>query len=81
MESDEKMTVALVLRRNFALGKDVRWFCRVLSCALALYRQDVASLLRREQQILNNPMIHQHLLLLRHCRHFYRNTFGRHSSV
>jgi hypothetical protein len=56
-ESEDEMTIAQVLRRNFALGKDVRWFCRVLSCALAFYREDVASLLRRDHQQQQNDTL------------------------
>lgn len=35
--------------RELRFGKDVRWFCRVLSTALAFYRKDVESEERRPQ--------------------------------
>jgi Cdc6-like AAA superfamily ATPase len=40
--------IQLILERNYKLGKDLRWFCRVVSCALALYREDCQSMLRRQ---------------------------------
>jgi hypothetical protein len=51
---DEKQhRIYKILERNYQLGKDLRWFCRVVSCALSLYREDVHSLLRNES---SSPM-------------------------
>jgi len=47
---DKQQRIQYILERNFQLGKDLRWFCRVLSCALALYREDLQSLIRRQSK-------------------------------
>ena len=45
--ADEKEDlISEALQRNYNLGKDLRWFSRVVSCALSLYREDCLSILR-----------------------------------
>jgi len=39
-EESEDAKVRAMLRRNYQLGKDVRWFCRVLTVALSLLAGD-----------------------------------------
>ncbi|KAG7364788.1 AAA ATPase domain containing protein [Nitzschia inconspicua] len=39
-EKDTAAQVAMAMEREFRLGKDVRWYSRVLSTALSLYRHD-----------------------------------------
>ena len=48
MDSDERqrkydkmIIVRDIMKRNFVLGFDIRWFCRVLSIALSLYVDDL----------------------------------------
>ena len=38
--NQQTLTVAETLERDFRLGKDMRWFCRVLQYAITLYRHD-----------------------------------------
>jgi Cdc6-like AAA superfamily ATPase len=39
--SNESRLVVRCMERQFRLGKDLRWFSRVLSCALSMYRYDL----------------------------------------
>ncbi len=41
-ESDDEQAdrVSYAMKREFAMGRDLRWFCQVLSSALSLYRFD-----------------------------------------
>jgi Cdc6-like AAA superfamily ATPase len=39
--SIESRLIVRCMERQFRLGKDLRWFSRVLSCALSMYRYDV----------------------------------------
>ena len=41
-EENEDARVRAMLKRNYQLGKDVRWFCRVLTVALSLLAEDCA---------------------------------------
>jgi len=41
-EENEDARVRAMMKRNYQLGKDVRWFCRVLTVALSLLAEDCA---------------------------------------
>ena len=48
-DSKEKEIVLETLQHDYRLGKDMRWFCRVIGYALALHRQDVAQMVLDNQ--------------------------------
>ena len=48
--SDSSTKIFSCMEREFRLGKDVRWFRRVLGCALSLYRFDHAIVEKQEGQ-------------------------------
>jgi Cdc6-like AAA superfamily ATPase len=69
--------IQLLLERNHKLGKDLRWFCRVVSCALALYREDCQSLVRRQNAPPNVPaLLQEHFL---HALHLMNASFANES--
>jgi hypothetical protein len=70
--------IQLVLDRNHKLGKDLRWFCRVVSCALALYREDCQSLLRQQNDPPNVPPLSQEHFL--HALTLMNASFANESS-
>jgi Cdc6-like AAA superfamily ATPase len=49
-QSTRTMMIYETMQRNYSLGKDVRWFCRVFYVALSLYRCDLQMELERQQQ-------------------------------
>lgn len=56
---DEDPRIRLILERNHKLGKDLRWFCRVVSCSIALYREDCQSMLRQPNDPTHVPQLSQ----------------------
>lgn len=49
-ENQQVQLMREIVQRNYRIGKDLRWFVRVLSVALGLYRKDLHDLLKRSQK-------------------------------
>jgi len=54
-EENEDARVRAMLKRNYQLGKDVRWFCRVLTVALSLLAEDCARSSSPEHNAAGSP--------------------------